>query len=153
MLSVRPTTGADKDAAIIDQNWKAAGIQPELYFMSRALAEDREHISTQPFLNLSSNAASLGKMDLLHSRNIASPANRWNGSNNGGYRNPRVDILQDRLDATVAPSERVALIRDLVREVMGEAALVPLYFQTDVIPMLKGVRFHSRAMPFTYDKG
>lgn len=152
-LSVRPTTGADKDAAVIQDYWKAVGVQLELYFMSRALSDDREHLSTQPFVNLSSNSPLNDKLDLLHSRNIASPANRWNGSNNHGYSNPRADALMDLLDVTIETSKRVAILEDLVQEVMGEAALIPLYHGANPLLLLKGVRFHTGWVPFSWDKG
>lgn len=151
-LSVRPTTGADKDAAVIRDFWKAVGVDLDLYFMSRALSDDREHLSTQPFLNLSSNSPNLQKFEVLHSKNIASPANRWNGSNNHGYSNPRADGLMDLLDVTIETSRRVPIIRDLLQEVMGEAAFIPLYHPANPLFLLSGVRFHTRATPFNWDK-
>ena len=40
---------------------------------------------------------------------ISTPANRWNGQNNQGYSNPKVDGLIDRLIATIDPTEQANL--------------------------------------------
>jgi peptide/nickel transport system substrate-binding protein len=79
-------------------------------------------------------------VDRLHTRNVTSEANRWVGSNRGGYSNPRVDDLLDRMVVTIAPAERLALHHELLREQMGDVALMPLYWDLDPILMLKGVR-------------
>src|SRR5947209_1440289 len=57
IFSIRPTTGADKDATIVADGWKALGLQIGLYFIPPAQADDRQVLSTQPFMNLSSNGA------------------------------------------------------------------------------------------------
>jgi peptide/nickel transport system substrate-binding protein len=140
IISVRPTTGADKDAAIITDGWKALGAQVGMYLMPAALAEDREHLSTQPFVNLSSNSGTdFYNVALIHSAAIATPANRWNGQNNQGYSNPRVDSLIDRILVTIEPADQVTLQRQLLQEAMNDVAFIPLYWQTDPILMLKGV--------------
>jgi peptide/nickel transport system substrate-binding protein len=140
VLSVRPTTGADKDAAIIADGWKALGLQIGMYFIPPAQADDRQVLSTQPFANLSSNGAAGFWDDILHSKGIASEANRWNGANNHGYSNPALDATLDRLTVAIDDRERVELSRQAVQEAMTDAAVIPMYWQTDPLFLLAGVR-------------
>jgi peptide/nickel transport system substrate-binding protein len=77
---------------------------------------------------------------LIHSASIASPANRWNGQNNQGYSNPRVDDLINRLLLTIEPVEQANLQRQLLQEALNDVALMPLYWQTDPLLMLRSVR-------------
>ena len=68
MFSVRPTTGADKDAAIITDGWKALGAQIGIYFIPASLADDREHLSATPLALLSSNpSVDFYNVALIHS--------------------------------------------------------------------------------------
>jgi len=139
-ISIRPTTGADKDGAIIADGWKALGLQIGLHFIPPAQADDRQVLSTQPFINLSSNAVSGFWDDILHTKGIASEANRWNGANNHGYSNPALDGILDRLLVTIDERERVNLSRQAVQEAMTDAAIIPMYWQTDPLFLVVGVK-------------
>src|SRR5205823_3273693 len=66
-------------------------------------------------------------------------ANRWNGNNRGGYSNPRVDAILDRLVVTIDTTERLQLHKDLLREQMGDVALIPLYWNADPVLAVKGL--------------
>jgi ABC-type transport system substrate-binding protein len=79
----------------------------------------------------------------LHSKFIPSAATRWVGSNRGGYSNPQVDALYDRLVARVDPRERTPLERDLVRSVIGGLIMMPLYWDTLPVLKVKGIKDHK----------
>jgi len=79
-------------------------------------------------------------VSVIHSSEVASEANRWNGANWGGYANPRVDALINRLVVTIPASERLMLRRELIQEVLGnDLAVLPLYWTTNPIFLLNGV--------------
>jgi ABC-type transport system substrate-binding protein len=59
---------------------------------------------------------------------------RWTGTNRGGYLNPRVDVLLDRLALTIDSRERLPLHRELLKEQMDDIALMPLVWE--VMPLL-----------------
>jgi peptide/nickel transport system substrate-binding protein len=144
VISVRPTTGADKDAAIITDGWKAIGAQIGIYLMPASLADDREHLSSQPMVTLSSNPSQdFYNVALIHSAAMATPANRWNGQNNQGYSNARVDDLINRLLVTIEPAQQASLQRELLQEALNDVALIPLYWQTDPLLLLAPVRTFS----------
>lgn len=75
----------------------------------------------------------------MRSNAIPSAATRWSGFNRGGYENPRVDTLYDELAGTIDTNERVAPRRELVRELMSNVVLMPLYWAVVPVLMVKGV--------------
>jgi ABC-type oligopeptide transport system substrate-binding subunit len=77
--------------------------------------------------------------DRLHSTAITSAANRWTGRNRGGYGNPAVDAVLDRLYTTIDARSRLELHRQLVQAAMGDVAIMPLYWEIVPILAVKGV--------------
>jgi len=78
--------------------------------------------------------------DRLHSKFITSAVNRWNGTNRGGYNNPKVDAILDKLVVTINQAERLELHKDLLREQLGDVATMPLYWDVDPVMAVKGVK-------------
>lgn len=131
----------DKEEPIIADGWKAVGAQVGMFSIPSALGGDREYRSKLPGVNLSGGVGFDDfTSDRLHSKFISSEATRWNGGNRGGYSNPAVDALLDRLVVTVAPDERLRLHRELLREQMADIGLMPLYWQVNPVLALKGVK-------------
>jgi peptide/nickel transport system substrate-binding protein len=134
------SSAADREMNAVADSWKGVGVQTELYLIPAALGSDRHHRATLPGAGLTGVPYGDFWVDRLHTRNVTSEANRWVGSNRGGYSNPKVDELLDRLVVTIVPVERLALHRQLLQEQLGEVALMPLYYDLDPTLMLKGVR-------------
>ena len=78
----------------------------------------------------------------LDSRYKTSAATRWTGQNRGGYENPKVDVLYSQLTTTIDPRARVPVLGELVKEIMGDVAMMPFYWE--VLPVLKvqGIKDH-----------
>jgi peptide/nickel transport system substrate-binding protein len=125
---------------IIADGWKAVGAQVSLYSIPPALGNDVEHRASQPGAGIRNRVPATFHVDYPHSRTIPSAQNRWSGSNYGGYSNPRVDALLDRLTVTVNPAERLPLQRELVQELMTDVAIWPLYWDMTNVIALKGVK-------------
>jgi peptide/nickel transport system substrate-binding protein len=129
----------EREQNVIAEGWKAVGVAPKFYVIPSALSTDREHRAKLPGLGLVGVGFDAWVTDRLHSKTIPSDANRWNGANRGGYVNPRVDAVLDRLVVTIDPAARLPLHRELLREQMGEVALMPLYWNADPVLALKGL--------------
>lgn len=129
-----------REQHIIADSWKAVGAQLELYSVPPALQRDREHISTLPGVWLATLQIEHLTTDRFHSRSITSPATRWTGNNRGGYSSPKVDTLLDRLTGTIGAEQRLGLYRELLREQMGDLPLMMLYWESDIVLALKGVK-------------
>lgn len=132
--------GTEKEASAIADGWKAIGARVEFDLVPPARAGDAEYQATRPGPRITSPSADAYYQNRLHSGQIASPANRWTGRNRGGYSNPRVDSLLDRMNVTIDARERLELHRQLLQEQMGDVAVYPLYWEVAPILMLKGVK-------------
>lgn len=132
--------GTEKEMNAIADGWKAIGARVEFDLVPPARAGDAQYQATRPGPRITSPSADLYYQNRLHSAQIASPANRWTGRNRGGYSNPRVDALLDRMNVTIDAGERLELHRELLQEQMGDVALYPLYWEVAPILMLKGVK-------------
>ena len=94
----------------------------------------------------------------LHSKFIASAATNWVGLNRTGYANPRADALLDKLAGAIDPRDQAATHRDLLAEMMGDVAAMPLYWEVVPVLALKGVktqkvvRTHATGTFFEWDR-
>lgn len=131
---------AVKLVTVLAEHWKAVGADVELYVIPTSLASDREHRSKLPGANNGINSFDSYSTDRLHSKNITSPANNWSLSNRGGYSNPKVDAILDKLVVTIDPRERIELHRDLLREQMGDVAIMSLSWDVGPVYALRGVK-------------
>jgi len=129
-----------KEQHIIADNWKAMGASIDLYNIPPALQSDREHVSTLSGAWLATLQVEHLTTDRFHSRSITSSATRWTGNNRGGYSNPRVDSALDRLTAAIPQRERLGLYRELLTEQMGDLPLMMLYWEGDIMLVVKGVK-------------
>ncbi len=128
----------EREKNIIADGWKAAGANVSFYTIPPALTLSREHWATLPGGSLYSRRDF--DMTVLHSGYIPGPENGWTGYNMGGYVNPAVDRLYERLSVTITPNQRLELEKELVREVMTDMPNWPLYWDVSLILALRGVQ-------------
>jgi peptide/nickel transport system substrate-binding protein len=132
--------GAEKAQAVIADNWQAVGVRTDQVVLPVAGARDNEMLATGGGVYLARPSDFQFITGRLHTRNIAGPENRWAGANRGGYSNPAVDDLLDRLLVTFGEQQQVDLHRQLMREQMGNVALMPLWWNTEPALLTKGTK-------------
>lgn len=137
--NTRVIANGEKQLVIVAQDWKALGAEMAIYTIPSSRLNDREHEAQFPTSTLTTTPVS-GLYQRLDSRGIAGPANSWSGRNKMAYRNARVDGLLDRLTTTIDPRASLAIDREMVQEVLGEAAFIPLYWEVRPVLALKEVR-------------
>jgi peptide/nickel transport system substrate-binding protein len=135
----RAGSGAEKEANIIADGWKAIGVQVAFAPLTAQTANDRELMSTRPGPYITSPTGPGFYDRRLHSSQAATAASRWTGVNRGGYSNPKVDDILDRLAIAIDPGQQIDLHRALVQEQMGDIALMPLHWAAVPILMVRGV--------------
>jgi peptide/nickel transport system substrate-binding protein len=145
----RQGRGEGKIASIVTDNWSTVGVQARQVDVPAARANDAEYLNTHPgaFTNTQSKAFDSFFTDKLSTRNVPTPANRWAGTNRGGYSNPQLDQLLDRLVGTIDPQQRLPLMRQALELQVGDVALMPLFWDVSPVLMVKGVEG-----PITADK-
>jgi peptide/nickel transport system substrate-binding protein len=138
-IQLRPGDEALQAGSIIADGWQAIGARVSFESLTPAVANDGQHLATRPGPALISPSGYNFYDRRLHSMGIPRAETRWTGNNRGGYNNPRVDAILDRLAITVDNQQRIGLHRDLLREQMEDIALMPLYWEVLPILMLRGV--------------
>lgn len=148
-----------KMMSVVANQWKVLGAQVTETVVPPARASDREYGSTY-----AGGLFSAGPMQAMvfagrtHSKDIRSPANRWNGRNRSGYSHPQLDALLDRVAVAIDPAERTTLLGEILRHQFGELIVMPLIWDAVPVLQLKGVKSHptvSRATTwnfFAFDK-
>src|SRR5205823_14313624 len=131
---------AEKELGMVVDGWKSLGVQVEPKPLSPAIAREREAWTSFPGLDVRLASGQSFYADRLHSSQVMTSANRWAGSNAASYANPDVDELLDRLSVTLPRAERVGLTRDLVRLVMSDIGIMPLYWDAEVIVARAGIK-------------
>jgi peptide/nickel transport system substrate-binding protein len=140
-LRTRPGSGSQRELAVLDDQWRAIGVAPTVTTTPPALVGDREYLATYPGIQtsrLEAEDAANGRR--LHTKNIATPANRWSGRNGAGYSNPRADVLSDRLVATIDHSEHLRLQRELLQELLGDVAFIPMFWDVELALVTRRVK-------------
>jgi ABC-type transport system substrate-binding protein len=129
----------EREQQIVADGWKTTGVQVTFFNLPPALANVLENRVTRPGAGI----YAIGEARFAtvpHSKYAPSPQNRWTGSNYGAYSTPEVDALVDQLEITVAPRERAALLRDLLRTVMGDLVVWPMYWDLTNVLALRGIK-------------
>ena len=130
--------------SVVASQWKEIGAQVTETVVPPARAGDREYGSTY-----AGGLFSAGPLQVMvfggraHTKDIRSPANRWNGRNRSGYSNPSHDALLDRLAGAIDPAERQTLLAQVLQIQMGELVVMPLFWDAVPVLQLKGVRSHA----------
>jgi peptide/nickel transport system substrate-binding protein len=141
-VQLNSTAGSDTELKLssIADNWKAVGVQPSLYIIPSARAQDAEHRVKLPGVELISHGGEGYPEQFLHTRLLATAANRWGGRNAYGYSNPAVDDLVDRLAITIEPERQTEIERALLQTVMRDVAIMPLFWRVDPYLHRAGVK-------------
>ena len=74
------------------------------------------------------------------------PANRWSGSNRGGWTNPEFDRLAQQFNTTLDRSQRAPLIVQMAKIFSDEAAVISLYFNPTATAFVAGIE-RTAALP------
>ena len=105
---------------------------------SRLLSEveqnDRELRSTYPAFATADTVGLEERIvyNKLYGPNAATPANRWSGSNRGGWQSLQFDQLYDQLTTNLDRAARNEAIVQAAKLVSEEVPLYPLYYNYDV---------------------
>jgi peptide/nickel transport system substrate-binding protein len=132
-------TMGEKQSSIVAQSWKALGADVGVHPIPAALDNDREYGVSYPMASIT-NTPEESFLPRMDSRAIASAANGFGGRNKMGYVNPRVDVLLDRFNVAVEPHEQAQVASELVRELMGDAAFIPLYWEAHPVIAVTGIK-------------
>ncbi|MBM2812858.1 MAG: hypothetical protein HW416_3617 [Chloroflexi bacterium] len=139
-VQVSPTRDYARMGQIISDFWRRAGAQVEERAVAADRAQDLEQIAAAPGAWFTNPRYYQMAQDRYHTRSIPTTATRWTGRNRGGYANPRGDDIMDRLVATIPTAERLPFHRQLIQEMLGDIAFMPLFWEYDPYLFAKGMK-------------
>lgn len=118
-------------SAILTDRWRAAGIDAQPFTMAATQQRDLEAVSTYPGI-IRTTAGGNG-LSLLDGKQIASPANRWGGSNRTGWSDPDFDLLLDGHNSTLDLTEQTRLFVQLMKIYSEQLPSYPVHFNLQVV--------------------
>jgi peptide/nickel transport system substrate-binding protein len=140
-LRNRPGSATEREVVVVNDYWKSLGVAGSVVPATPSQVNDREWLATYPGVQISRlEAPDAYNTRRTHSRTIAGPANRWAGRNGAAYSNPAADALQDRLVVTIDKADQITLQRQLLQEMMGEVAFMPLYWDVELALVARTVK-------------
>jgi peptide/nickel transport system substrate-binding protein len=127
--------GKERELTVVADSWKRIGVESTLNLQAVGARGDRGYEAVQPgFADVGNMAPRTNLFRRLNGRFVATEANRWTGYNLTGYNDPQVTGLLDRYYVSVDPQERNGLERQMLQKILGEVAVMPLYWE--VVPTL-----------------
>jgi peptide/nickel transport system substrate-binding protein len=132
-------TASEQLMAVVANDWTALGAQVALTSLTPAMKNSNEARATFSGVHGQLHPPLLFNIvSHLHSKSAASAATRWSGGRTG-YSNPRADAVMERFVVTIERGTRLALHRELLQEVIGDVALMPVTNEVEPVVFLKGV--------------
>jgi peptide/nickel transport system substrate-binding protein len=136
----------NKEGQVIADFWKSVGVNAEVDIMPRALQNDQEYRAKFPGV-ASSSPMGPDLITRYRGENIPSDANRWRGSNRGGYSHPEVERLSAEYFARLDPGDRIGTHLQLLRFLSDELPVLATYYQMDVYGTRTGLKGVTPASP------
>lgn len=116
-----------QEVTIIDDDWRRAGLNSNIFVLSRSQRSDFELRVSFP-----GATASSGRDPVAHDRTLAenapTPQNRYRGPNRGSYSNSEADRLYYLARQTLDPSERLNVLVELERVFTADVGLGMLFY-------------------------
>ena len=135
--AISSTPGADAQVAIIADAWRRIGISAEEQIVSAALARNTEYLSQFPGWELTGNRA-----DALLTRLTAvpaGPANRWSGSNRGGFVDPTAQQLVSGFILSLSPADQLRAMQRIGDYIATELPVLMLVYDAAAVGFRTGI--------------
>jgi peptide/nickel transport system substrate-binding protein len=129
----------ERQQAIMAESWSRAGIDTNLLIMGAAQLRNFEAALTFSGLSTRLTGGGEASLPMFTTAQIGSPANRWLGSNRGGWNSPEFDQLFDLYLTTLDRSERDRQVIAMMQLTSEQLPVFALYFNIDVLGHLSKV--------------
>jgi peptide/nickel transport system substrate-binding protein len=117
----------EKEALIVHDSWKRAGVETPLRTITPAQQRDLELVSTYPAFRIEQTNAD--QPGVHHATSGCARAERaWVGSNRGCFSDPEYDRLWDTFLSALDKNERVSAHIAAMRLLSDKVAGIPLYY-------------------------
>ena len=120
---------------VIADSWRNAGIDVQTNVLPNEQVRDDQVRHTYTGMSMPGSGAVNERMQLpyLTIAQIGRPANRWKGSNRGGWSNSEYERLFESFNSTLVRSERNQQVIQMMKIISDELPTLPLYYNVYVI--------------------
>ncbi|MEA2640707.1 MAG: peptide/nickel transport system substrate-binding protein [Chloroflexota bacterium] len=139
-LLTYPDAFADNLLSVMTEQQKRIGVAVNPKINTPQQMNDREYLSTFHGLGIAQNTSETMLQSRFSTLQVTRPENRYSANNRGGYTNPRLDALYERVAATIDEQQQNAIIAEIVRIGNTELPVLPLFWGTSVNVMSAKVR-------------
>jgi peptide/nickel transport system substrate-binding protein len=133
----------EKDATIIRQDLKAAGIDADLVVVPNVMLRDAEYRASYTGLQLSQNPmGTLSAVRRFAGDQIPMASNKWAGTNRGAFTNADWDDVGNRLRTALDDDQRLSLERELLLVFSAQLPALPIHYEIQPVPVqgFKGLK-------------
>jgi len=113
--------------------WRQIGVAAEPIALSANRAQDAQEQATFPSFLVLRQGNGADRLVALHSAQARVPERNYQGTNNGRYRNPELDSLVDRFQATIPLPERMQVAGQIVQHFGEQLPVLPFFY--DALPI------------------
>ncbi len=122
-----------REALIVVDGWKRAGIDGPIRTLSAAEAVDQELAAVYPATTITQFGIKPNPFPYFNQTGMASASTRWAGQNKSGYFDSDVQRLSDLYDVSLDRNERNRAVMQGLRILADQAAYFPLYYGYEVV--------------------
>jgi peptide/nickel transport system substrate-binding protein len=140
----------EKQLAIMTDTWQRAGIDVQPWAIPVAMTRDNSTRMLYP--GILSHGVSTSERDALLNMTteaIGTPANRFTGTNRGGWSNPEYDRLWGVYSSTLDRSERTRYVIEIMKLRAEQLPSIMLFFNYSVVAHTAALRGPTRNAPST----
>jgi peptide/nickel transport system substrate-binding protein len=141
------TTGAMQERTMFAtaEYLQQLGVGTEPDFVPPQARTDRARRAERSGIEIQRQTNGVGNLYRFHSRETPLPENNYVGDNRSRYRSPELDAFLDRYFSTVAQTEQVQALGDVIHHMTDQLNVIPLIFDGD--PSLINNRVRNVEVP------
>lgn len=140
----------EKQLAIMTDTWQRAGIDVQPWAIPVAMTRDNSTRMLYPgILSHGVNTSERDALLNMTTEAIGTPANRFTGTNRGGWSNPEYDRLWGLYASTLDRSERTRYVIEIMQLRAEQLPSIMLFFNYSVVAHAAALRGPTRNAPST----
>lgn len=129
LMAIAGDESNEKPNLSIADMWKKFGIDSQSQLITRQQSNDSAFRAEFPGFSVQGGGEGVGGIPRMHSSRARVAEDNYRGNNYGRYRNPELDALIDRYQATIPFAERTSVLAQFIRITTNEVANVPLFWR------------------------
>ena len=144
-------TQFERELTLMTTAWRGDGFNVQPYVLPAEQVRDNQTRATFPALSTTSTGFGERNVAIFASAQIGSPANRWAGTNRGGWSNPDYDRIYNTFTTTLDPAQRQAQVIQMAQLTSENLPAYLLYFNLGVLASAASLTGPERPGPDSLD--